>query len=141
MGFYRLKPKVGGHIEGETSYVSGDIVESDRDLAAKHPTKFEKVHDIPSNPKLDKPLQAAERAVSPEVVKEAAEEAVDTTKIKSILGKNVTEHFPVALAAELLVLKRGVKFRVADPDMPDRSLTAKGMTKDELTAWLAANAV
>jgi len=136
MGRYRLKEKVGNHAEGDKTYESGDIVESARDLAKKHPNKFEKVHEIPASPQHDVPLAAPKKTkTQPEDV-----EDVDVSTIESRLGTNVTDDFPLAVDANIAVFQKGKKFRAADPDLPDRALTGKGLTKEAMVLWLEENA-
>lgn len=47
---FRLKPKCGPHVQGGKQYEPGDVVESEGDLAAVFPGKFEKVGDSVPTP-------------------------------------------------------------------------------------------
>jgi hypothetical protein len=47
---YRLKDKVGSHIEGGRSYKAGDKITSNRDLAKMFPHKFEDLGPVPEAP-------------------------------------------------------------------------------------------
>ena len=134
MGLYKLKKNAGSHSDGERTYVAGDVVESARDLAEAWPHKFEKVLDIPSDAVADAPLEIPEPQKRAGTVDVAEDE--ELSGVVSRLGKNVTADFPTAAAAGLIVLQRGTKFRLADPDMPDRAL-GKGVPADEIAAKIA----
>ena len=133
MGLYKLKEKVGSHNEEGKNYEAGSIVESKKDLVKIFPFKFEKVEPIPSEPKADKPLE------SPKSKVENVGESIDFSKIKSKLGENVTSDYPTAQNAYVIVLKKGIKYVVADPDMPDRALNDKPLTEAGLLDWLESN--
>lgn len=163
MRSFRLKDKVGGHNEGGKDYKAGEVVVSKRDLAKLFPLKFDEVLPIPSNPEADRPLSelpakaaplgsvgkkvegglaGSEKGVATEPLATEADDSVETfAAIQSTLGRNVTARFPHAVAAGLIILRRGSLFYAADSEMPDRCLTRKGLPRVEVENYIAKNSV
>jgi len=152
MALFRLKEGCASHVEKDVTYEPGEIIESDSDLVALFgPEKFESCSGIPTQPDEDKTL---ERKKSVEEAAEAGvedvappddddddedDEVVSLFEIESKLGENVTADFAKAEAADILVLKRGSHYYVADTDMPDRKLVSRALTKTKLNKWLKDN--
>lgn len=61
---YRLKPKVGLHIEAGKTYKAGDIVESANNLVELFPDKFEPADQPASQASQDKAAEEAKRKTS-----------------------------------------------------------------------------
>jgi hypothetical protein len=82
--------------------------------------------------------EGAEEEVSDEETEtsegEGEEEPEETSP--SDLGVDVSSQFPDAKKADLVVLKKGSKFQVADKDDPSKPVSKKPMTKDETNKFL-----
>jgi hypothetical protein len=88
---FRLKDKVGSHFENGKEYKSGEVVNSNNDLIALFPEKFEKVND-------------------------SSEEKESSDSPKNY-GTNVTKNFPEAIELGVTIFrKRNEGFFVIDED-------------------------
>lgn len=148
----RFELIAGQHSNAHGNYVKGDIVESHSDLEAKFVNKFRRRKDLevaaPTPvvaPKVDK--KSAAPAPSPAAVAdddagdeddktEADSDDAPPAKATSKLGENVTAEYPAAREAELLVLKSGKDYFVADTDQPDKALNKKAVKKDGVDAFI-----
>ena len=143
---FRLKPKCGDHLarneQGEMiTYKSGDVVESDRDLVAMFPRKFELVGgmttaagnvSIPDIPIKDKGKGGISGS-SPEPLSFEKEE--EKKKEKSKYGVDVTDEFPTAAKVKLTIFKKGSWFVVIDPG-DGEVLNVKKLRKAEIEDFL-----
>lgn len=134
---FRLKPNVGTHVEGRgasiVTYRAGDVVESDKDLAAKFPHKFERVAEI--NPVFAPQAQGEAAAVVPET---APDKPVSKPKGKPgrPKGQDVTAQFSGAAEKDFKIVLRDGLYVVYDADRPTVVLD-NFETKDALTEWLS----
>jgi len=138
---FRLKPNVGTHVEGRgasiVTYRAGDVVESDKDLAAKFPHKFERIAEIKpvAAPSQQAPAQAEAAAVVPETApdKPASKPKGKPGRPK---GQDVTAQFSGAAEKDLKIVLRDDLYVVYDADRPTVVLD-NFETKDALTEWLS----
>jgi hypothetical protein len=109
---FKVLPKVGSHSDGRQTYRSGEVVESDVDLAALFPNKFEKLQEIRPVRRMD------DEVVGPPV------EAMGPAPAKRPPGrpKDVTKEFPLAAEKELRVTKSGSHYTVVEIDRPQVNL-------------------
>lgn len=125
---FRLKPNVGAHVEGRgasiATYRAGDVVESDKDLAAKFPHKFERVAEI-------KPVAVDVPETAPE--KPASKPKGRPGRPK---GQDVTAQFSGAAEKDLKIVLKDDLYVVYDADRPTVVLDSFE-TKDALTEWLS----
>jgi len=146
MGLFKLKDRCGWHAEGDRIFKSGEVVESDRPLDEMWPFKFERLRDIEGDVEASRTLQlSAKEKVAKLAAKDEADigmhpdghaqSAEELASISSRLGANVTAEFPEAVAAGVLVLRRGERYRLADPDLPNRSLSV-GVTRDKVLSTI-----
>ena len=133
MALYKLKAKVGSHMENGSLYKAGEVVESDKDLACMFPHKFEVVQAIPQQPHEDATLKTTPQP-APAV---EDDDRIESTQLKSLLGSNVTGDFEDALDMGLVVFKKANKYNVAHPDILDESLNTKPLTKLACVKFLA----
>lgn len=109
-----------------TTYKKGDIINTSEDLAKRFMGKFREV-SLP-------------QAVKPAV--ETTENPVPKTKapafkpVESSLGTDVSDQFPEALAEEFRVFQKGKKLYIAEPPSFDDALNDKGLSLDEMKAYI-----
>lgn len=137
---FRLKDGAGNHNEDGRTYKAGEVVESISNLAELFPFKFEvvPVRSV-ERTTLKTEKSSVERDGDEEDAKIKTVKSADSldslTSIKSKLGTNVTKEFPKAEVANLIVLKRAFRYRVADPGNPDVALTDP-LKQGEMHYWL-----
>lgn len=69
--------------------------------------------------------------------KDNVHDNVDPEEAVSKLGDDVSDEYPKAKEADLLVLQRGKNFYVADKDDPDRALNEEPLSKGKLGTYLS----
>lgn len=115
---------IGAHeVDGKT-YKPGDLIETEHDLEKAFPHKFRRTERPPA-------------AINQTAVIDDDNSDGEDGVVESSLGENVTEDWPEAAVAGLLVLKKGSRFYVVDAEEPDESLTEKSLTKKQLEMYLA----
>lgn len=128
----RFKLIGGPHVVGmganATMYKKGAIIQSDEDLVAKHPNKFELVPE-------------PEKAKAPEEEAAAGEAAPDEEEApeETGFGMDVTGNFKKAAHADLKVFKKGKFFTVVDADEPDKALNEEELTDKKAVGAFISN--
>lgn len=117
----------GSHIQDGRTYKRGDVVESDVPLDRMFPQKFERFVSSANEPQTPEPEDQSPKGT---------EDDVSDVSPGGTLGKNVTEEFPEAVGAGLLVFKRGAWFYVADPADPDEAIHEKGLRKSAVGSFI-----
>ena len=149
---FRIKPKCGSHSYKGKTYVSGDVIETNVDLAKIFPFKFVKIEgttpvnedvappDIPmlqEEGKEDSAGKSLEPSF-PEVEARQSNATIplppeDETEDSSEHGKDVTSKFPSALKVNLKVYVKANWYSVVDPDdgevLNEKKLRKKAVTK------------
>jgi len=128
----------GNHVQDEKTYKKGDVVETNMDLVTMFPRKFNEI--VGPGKKAQKEVKG--KTLNDELKEQGIDDLtglpkedadvdidIDVCDIKSALGKNVTELYPLATENNLVVLRKNSWFHVADADNPDVALNAKGMKK------------
>lgn len=111
------------------SYKKGDIIKSNKRLDEIFVNCFQLMDEVV--PDDEEPVRPKRKQ---EVVEEEEEEEEEDTQD---LGVDVTDQFPKAQEADLLVFKRDKKFYVADADDPDECLSSdRGMNKKETNEFI-----
>jgi hypothetical protein len=113
-------------------YKAGDIVSSERDLVAVFPNKFEEVHSESNFKVVAEQVEVAETEEEKENTETPVEPVVSEDE-----RANVTELFPDAETAQLLVFAEGGKYWVAEPDASDDNLNTKGLGKRAVRAFIS----
>jgi len=160
---FKLKSKVGNHTETDPKtgnlviYTPGDVVESESDLVARFPDKFERVTvgnekaavvQSTETPEAEKtPVQkAAEEGAKDIQPEEPAEELKEepkeeskkkVLKKKNPLGKDVTEKFPSAEEQELKVFyKKGKGYSITEAGDTSIALNEKPLKKSQIAKFV-----
>ena len=143
MTLFRLKKKCGNHIgppdkEGNRiTYKAGDVVSSDDDLIARHPSKFELKQfsenedgvAVATAPDIPWPAKRSKKKKKTSRRDEEPEEGE--------YGVDVTEEFSTASEVGLQVFEKSKWFTVIDPE-DDEVLNEKKLRKDKVEAFLAS---
>jgi hypothetical protein len=149
--FFKLKKGCGNHSQkgkdGSTVLFTakeGRVIESESDLAAKCPEKFERVNVSGVDEFKKEPVSVITEEPVP-VVKEAVKEVVKKKepvkveeKIKpEPLGKDVTKNFPHADEEDFKVFYvNGQGYFVTESDQVDTALNKKKLKKAEVEAFI-----
>jgi hypothetical protein len=133
--YFKLKPKVGSHAEtGQDGKVihyrpeDGHVFETDRDLVAMFPNKFERVH-VPGD-------EGAEDEASPPKPKKESKPKKDDAPPPKPLGRDVTKRFPKAAEEDFKVFSDGGAFFVAEADEPTVALNEKPLKKKDVIPFI-----
>jgi len=136
---FRLLPGSGRHSQrgpdGKTRIYLADedaVIESDLDLAAKFPNKFERLDPIQpvGDPDGDPQAEAPGEDPPVRIVLDLGEEPT------SALGRDITHKFPKAQAENFLVLCDGGAFYVVEPEAPDVPLNSRRLHKDQVEPFI-----
>ena len=150
---FRLKPKTGNHAQkGPDGKIiiycakDGNIIESDIDLYAKFPNKFERADEVFASFDSKKKKPTVQKAVKKEVeepaleVADEPEEVADEPeeeKAQEPLGKDVTKNFPRAGEEDFKVFySKGKGYFVTESDDPFTALNKKRLKKELVTKFI-----
>jgi len=131
---FRIKKGCGAHSEpakeGEEArmYEAGDLIETEKDLCALFPGKFERVEVFPNKPE-----------PTPEPEPEEQEEKEEDTPAKEErhpLGRDVTDSFPEAKEEDLKVFADGGAYSVVEPDEDNKPLNEKPLKKRSVSTFI-----
>jgi len=142
---FRLKPKCGNHVESDSkgnpiTYVSGDIVESNTDLAKKFPSKFVRVQEFEVDTKGESApaptIPLPEDVVTKKNPQILEKEKLEKEKLEEQYGEDVSDSFPTAKKVNLKVFEKGNWYIVLDPDDDNTILTEKKLRKSKVEDFL-----
>jgi len=154
--FFKMKKRTGNHSQDGVIYVSGDVVESEKNLCEMFPGKFERI-DVPfeifKRPEKSDVQKAAEegakdikpkkkskpKPVSDEEVLAIADEPdeEEDEEDKEPLGKDVTKNYKRAGEEDLKVFYKKFKGRwVTEAEDPFTALNKKPLKKDQVVPFI-----
>jgi hypothetical protein len=138
----------GVHREGGKVYKKGDVIKSDEDLVKKWDQKFRKVDEDAKVAEGAESLRAArgeenkeddEEGRPPKRSSDSAEatsEDAGGEGVTSKLGEDVTSDFAEDAGSDLLVLKKGRNWSVAEREDPDTAVNEHPLKHGEVKDFI-----
>jgi hypothetical protein len=141
--YFKLKPKVGSHSEkNDEGHIEvykaseGRVIETEKDLVAMFPEKFERVKgfddaDTPEKTDVSEAAEAGAADIAP-----PAPTPVPEAPVESPLGKDRTDKFSHAKENDFKVFSDGGAFYVTDVDDIEKALNDKPLKRQQVDSFV-----